>query len=270
MAKDRRDLSRAYQNAAFIPHADLYPPRWEEEARNWRGIEHGVGRARLNLAYGSEERQVLDLFYPAGKPAGLAVFVHGGYWRQFDGKYWSHLSAGATARGWAVAVPSYRLAPDVRIGEITQDIAQAVGHAAGLVDGPIHLSGHSAGGHLVARMNCSDVGLEPGVADRIARILPISPLADLRPLLRTDINDDLQLTEAEAMAESPALCMRTRGIRTEIWVGAQERPAFVDQARWLNEAWEEADLHIAPGRHHFDVIDALADPASPLMKSLLD
>ena len=47
------------------------------------------------------------------------VFVHGGYWMKFDRSYWSHFSEGLTARGWAVAMPSYTLAPEARIGSMT-------------------------------------------------------------------------------------------------------------------------------------------------------
>ena len=72
--------------------------------------------------------------------------------------------------------------------------------AAGFVAGPMVLTGHSAGGHLVARMGCRDVALAPGVRARIRHILPISPVADLRPLLETSMNADLRLDEAEAEA----------------------------------------------------------------------
>ena len=77
------------------------------------------------------------------------VFVHGGYWRAFDRGLWSHLAAGPLARGWAVAMPGYVLAPEARIAAITAMIADAVAAAAAEVDGPMRLAGHSAGGHLV-------------------------------------------------------------------------------------------------------------------------
>ena len=196
------------------------------------------------------------------------VFVHGGYWRRFDRSDWSHFSAGALAKGWAVAIPGYTLAPAARIGEITRQIARAITAAAALVPGPVVLCGHSAGGQLVARMACTDVPLPGNVSGRLARIVPISPLADLRPLMRTRMNADLRLDAAEAEAESPALCRDRRGIDTLVWVGAEERPAFLDQAAWLTEAWDEARRHIAPGRHHFDVIDELAEPNSGLVRAL--
>jgi len=53
------------------------------------------------------------------------------------------------------------------------------------------------------------------------------------------------------------------------WVGADERPAFIEQSQALGEAWG-AKVVIEPGKHHFDVIDSLADPNGALTRALLD
>lgn len=260
-------LDTDYNNVDFIPDGASYPDRWADEARAYREVEAALGRARLNVAYGTGERQKLDLFHPTGRPEGLVVFVHGGYWHRFHRDFWSHFAAGPTARGWVVAMPSYTLAPDARVRDMTVETARAVETAAALVRGPVRLAGHSAGGHLVARMGCRDVALKAEVRDRIARIVPISPVSDLRPLLRTSMNDSLGLDQAEAAAESPVLHDAPDAPVT-VWVGAEERPVFLDQAHWLVQAWE-AGHRIDPGRHHFDVIDGLRVADSPLTEALL-
>jgi hypothetical protein len=53
-----------------------------------------------------------------------------------------------------------------------------------------------------------------------------------------------------------------------VWVGGQERPAFLWQARLMSENWD-CPWHVEPGRHHFDVIDDLADPDSLLVDTLV-
>jgi acetyl esterase/lipase len=259
----------AYANRDFIPNADAILERWDVDARQWRELEAAVGRARLNEPYGRHERERLDLFYPAGQAKGLVVFVHGGYWRLLHRHSFSHFAAGATARGWAVALPSYVLAPEASIADITRQIAAAIARAAELVPGPIALTGHSAGGHLVARMACADSGLPLPVRARITSIAPISPLSDLRPLIETTMNEDLGLDDASARAESPALVQKALDVPVDIWVGGDERPALLDQARWLAEAWQGAELHIVNGRHHFDILDDLKDPKSELLTRLL-
>ena len=263
------DYDDAYANGAYIDDAETYPSKWEEAALEWRIRESAAGRVRLNLPYGEGEREVFDLFYPSGRPKGLMVFVHGGYWLAFDNKSWSHLAEGATARDWAVAMPSYTLAPEARISEITTQIARAVEVAAKSIQGPIVLTGHSAGGHLVARMLCGDVGLDADVVGRLQMVVPVSPLSDLRPLLHTKMNDSFRMDMKEAVAESPLLSKEVRPVPTHVWVGVNERPVFLDQARWLADGWDGAKLTIAPDKHHFDVIDDLTDEGSALMGALL-
>jgi acetyl esterase/lipase len=259
----------AYTNVDFIPDGASYPDRWATDAREWRDLEAALGRARLNDSYGPGSRQKIDFFHPAGKPEGLILFIHGGYWMKFDRSNWSHFARGGTERGWAVAMPSYTLAPEARISAMTKEMMQALIHAAGRVQGPIRLAGHSAGGHLVARMLCPDVDLPAEILARLARVMPISPVADLRPLLETSMNATLALDPEEAERESPALCPTPRDVPVTVWVGGDERPVFLDQARFLAEAWPRSDLVIDNGRHHFDVIDGLGDPDSEMLARLL-
>ena len=101
----------------------------------------------------------------------------------------------------------------------------------------------------------------------MTRVVPISPLADLRPLMKTAMNDKLRLDAAEADAESPMWHAPRAGVGVTVLVGAAERPVFLDQARWLSEAWG-CDLVVAGGKHHFDVIDAFADPDSDMARML--
>ncbi|MGQ0563771.1 MAG: alpha/beta hydrolase [Gemmobacter sp.] len=256
---------REYANGAFIPGADDYPPRWRAAAAAYRAALGA--NARVDLAYGAGARNRFDLFLPVGAARGLMVFVHGGYWLRFDRADWSHLAAGAVARGWAVAMPSYTLAPVARIGAITAEVAQAVAAAAAMVSGPVVVAGHSAGGHLAARMGCAGMGPVPG--GRLRRVVPISPVAELAPLMTTAMNADFRLDAAECARESPARLALRDDCAAHVWVGGQERPAFVWQARTLSEAWA-CPWTVAAGRHHFDVIDELADPGSPLVSACLD
>lgn len=256
-----------FDNVAFISDSASYIERWQEDGQAYRARAASIGQARLNIPYGPGERQKIDLFYPAGKAEGLVVFLHGGYWRRFDRSLWSQFSTGLTASEWAVAIPSYTLAPDARISAITLEAARAIETVASLVAGPIIVTGHSAGGHLAARMGCKDIALASQVRARIERLVPISPLSDLRALLPIEMNETLRLDPAEAAAESPIL-HDAPDIPTTIWVGAEERPVFLDQAIALADTWGAA-LRISPGCHHFDVIDGLSDPESPLVNSLI-
>lgn len=254
------DWDAAYNNADYIPGAQDYIARWERDAAAFRD----TARAEPDIAYGARPREVFDLFLPKSPPRGLVVFVHGGYWLRFDKSYWSHFAAGPLARGWAVAMPSYPLCPELALPQITDAVARAVTAAAERVAGPIRLTGHSAGGQLVARMPAV---LPAEVNARIVRIVPISPVSDLHPLMNTAMRDPLHLDQEVCAAESPAL-HAVPAAPVTVWVGAEERPVFLDQARWLADAWQ-APHRIDPGRHHFDVIDGLRAAQSPLTAAVL-
>ena len=267
------DWDDAYDNRGHTPGWESYPPRWAAEAAAFRERMESAGRARLAIPYGTHSRERLDLFLPEGSAQGLAVFVHGGYWRSFDRTDWSHLAAGPLGRGWAVAMPGYTLCPAIRISGITRQVGAAITEAARRLGGPIRLAGHSAGGHLVARMVCDDAPLPGSVAGRLAGVLAISGVHDLRPLLRTAINDDLRLDRAEARAESPALLCPRDDVPVTCWAGAEERPEFRRQNALLANIWTgcgvETRLHEDPSHNHFTVIEALAEPDSPLVDALL-
>lgn len=265
------DWDDAYSNAGHIPGARNYPPRWAATASTFRATLATAGRSEIDLVYGPTERERLDLFHPDGPAKGLAIFMHGGYWLAFDKSSWSHLAAGAVACGWAVAVPSYGLCPAVRIADITRQTGRAIAAAAQRVAGPIALAGHSAGGHLVTRMGCANGPLPATLQARLARVLSISGLHDLRPLLRTRMNDTLRLDGTEAAAESAALQSPIAGLPVHCWVGDGERPEFRRQNALLANIWTGLGARTiateASGRHHFNVLDDLSDPTSPLTRA---
>lgn len=254
------ELDDAFANAAYIPDGAAFPDKWRTHAAAFRGD----ALCELDIAYGESPRARFDLFHPARLARGVVVFVHGGYWRMFDKSYWSHLAAGPLAQGWAVAMPSYNLCPQASITEIGDQIAAAVAAIATRVHGPIRLAGHSAGGQLVARV--AAIGPDAAWQERLAKVVPISPVADLTPLLRTSMNADLQLDAAEARAQSPVhlpvpVCPGT------IWVGADERPVFIEQSRQLAQVWG-CQLTVEPAKHHFDVIAGLADANTALTQAV--
>ena len=238
------DMDDRFANGAYIAGAGDYPEKWAGLAAAFRDNT----RCELDVAYGPTARQKMDIFYPEGTPLGVVMFVHGGYWLAFDKSYWSHLATGPLAHGWAVAIPSYDLCPDVHK------------FAAQRIDGPMRFAGHSAGGHLVARLAGMDWH------GRLDRVLPISPVSDLTPLLLTSMNAQLRLSAQEAFAESPVNMMPRAPVT--VWVGGAERPVFLEQAQELADAWQ-CGMTVSPREHHFNVIEPLADSQSPIVRALL-
>lgn len=268
-----KDWDDAYTNGANIPHGEEWPQRWVAPSAAYREELAAEGRARLDLSYGDAPRNRYDLFLPEGAPKGLVVFVHGGYWQALDKSYWSHLAKGSVDSGFAVAMPSYTLCPDARVGDIVREIGAAISDAAVEIDGPIHLTGHSAGGHLVTRMIAATSPLPADIRDRVKNVVSISGVHDLRPLVHTGLNTKLQLSRDEAAAESPVLMEPGTGVRLFCWVGGNERAEFIRQNALMASMWlglgAETGAYVEPDRHHFNVIDGLADRHHPLTLTLL-
>ncbi|MGI3163425.1 alpha/beta hydrolase [Pseudooceanicola sp. 200-1SW] len=264
------DWADAFDNFRHVPNAAEILKNGSDEARAFR---ESASNAEFDVAYGPGPREVMDLYWPTGTPRGLAVFLHGGYWHKLSKDDWSHMAAGALAAGWAMAIPSYPLAPEARLGEMVRATARAVEAAAARVAGPIRIAGHSAGGHLALRLACADAPMSTAVARRVARVVSISGLHDLRPLRRAPMNATLGIDAAEARAESPALLAPRAGSQIVLWVGAEERPELIRQTALMAEAWQGrvARLRrvIENERHHFDVVDGLFVPGSPLGEAFL-
>lgn len=264
------DWDDAFDNAGYVPNALGYFDIWQERAEAFRNS--GV-KSDLSLPYGPKEREKLDIFWPEDTPKGLVVFIHGGYWLRLGRRYFSDLAFGPLVHGWAVALPSYTLAPHAQINEITREISAAVTFASSKVDGPIRITGHSAGGHLAVRMVCSNSPLETEIQKRIHKTVSISGLHDLRNLCQTKLNETLKLTQTEAASESPCLDTPIAGSNVTCWVGGGERPEFISQSHLLHNVWKkhgiEIDVQLDNMENHYTVIDGLKDPNSGLTLSLL-
>ena len=126
-----KDWDDAYANMAHVSGSAEMPAHWAAEAARYRAS--GV-KVEEDIAYGEGARQKLDIVWPEGRPIGLAVFVHGGYWMRLCKSDWTQFAEGARARGWAVALPGYTLTPAARITDITREIAAAIA-VAGILAG---------------------------------------------------------------------------------------------------------------------------------------
>jgi arylformamidase len=203
------------------------------------------------------------------------MFIHGGYWRALDKKDCSFLAPAWVDAGVSLAVVNYDLCPSVTIETIVQQMLRASrwlwNHAEdyGMDQDRLYVAGHSAGGHLVAMLMCA---LWPTFDPSLPRDLwkggiAISGLYDLRPLMHVDfLQPDLRLDDAMADRLSPAFMSPATRAPVMTAVGGDESSEFHRQNALLRERWRGAfalDVTM-PKRNHFSILDALAEPASPL------
>ena len=259
-------VEREYNNRALVPDHPAYFARWERDSAYVRKTLPG----ELDLAYGPDARHRID-FFPAAHSRGTLVFIHGGYWRTLDKSMFSWLAAPWVAAGVNVAMPNYRFSPGVRIEQIVDDVVMAMNWLLGRRQGPVVVSGHSAGGHLTAALFAAPrarLGFDPA---RIVGGVPISGLFEFAPLKLFSFNADFRLDDA-AVARLD-LAKRPRSIAAPLVVaaGAAESSEFQRQSRLLAEAWapQVKALLLLPGLNHFSIVDAFAERGQPLYEQSL-
>jgi len=125
---------------------------------NWVNPEPGYDR--VELAYGGHPRQRLDLYRPKGVTGAspVVVFFYGGGWEAGDRAGYRFAALALVEQGFVVAVPDYRVHPEVGFPAFLEDSAKAVAfmhaHAAEHGGDPkrLFLMGHSAGAYNAAML----------------------------------------------------------------------------------------------------------------------
>ena len=257
-------LEAQYNNRALVPDHPAVMARWREAAEAAR-----AATPPQQIAYGPGPREVMDLF-EAGPDAPVAVFLHGGYWQALDKGWFSGLAPALAANGVSLAIPSYDLCPDVRLGVILRQVRAAVEAVRARTGTRPVVFGHSAGGHMAACM------LSEG---RASAAVAISGIFDLAPLIPTSLNEALQLDAAEAAALSPIHWPVPNGSTPggtvlDCVVGGDESPEFLRQSRMMADLWGakgvDTRYQALPGLNHFTVLDPLFAADSDLVRRIVD
>jgi len=238
---------------------------------------------RLDVAYGSSPDETLDIFpTDAATFPGLApvqVFFHGGYWRAFHKDDFSFVARAFAPEGAAVVVVNYALIPTVNMDELVRQCRSALAwtHSNATSFGGdaerVFISGHSAGGHLVATMMATDwpaFGGLPG--DIIKGGCSMSGLFDLEPLRLSFLNADLHLSANDVARHSPLRLEPRAAAPLILAVGGDEGEEFHRHGAELAAAWRakgtDCQIMDMAGLNHFNIIDGLRDPGNVLAQAI--
>ena len=239
-----------------------------------------VGIAR-DLAYGPDERHLLDIMTPPGaKDAPVLVFVHGGGFIMGNkttpgSPFYDNVAAFAARNGMVGVNMTYRLAPASRWPGGADDMAQAVdwlrAHVADYGGDParIYLMGQSAGAvHVASYLAWREA--------RIAGAIMVSGLYDIASAVPTDMHrayygDDLStwpnMSNVAGMIASQVPQMLS--------VCEYDPVDFHKQAASLAAAWAAARgafprLHWLRGHNHLSPAVSLGTSADTLGPLVLD
>ncbi|GAA4331240.1 alpha/beta hydrolase [Pigmentiphaga soli] len=267
---------REYNNLARIPDHPAIMARWRDDA----ALARRTQSCQLGLPYGDGAGESLDFFPPRRPGAPLLVFIHGGYWRALGKADFSWVAPALVARGAAVAVVDYGLAPATPIEEIARQMLRAHAwlyrHAGelGVDRGRIIAGGHSAGGHMTAMMlSARWREWEPDLPETVvAGGLALSGLYDLEPVAKAAFLADLEWDRAPVDRLSPALFPPPGRLPLVAAVGGDETAEFQRQNALIGRCWPDNVVRTVtvPGCHHLALCDELANPRSEVFEAALE
>jgi acetyl esterase/lipase len=119
--------------------------------------------ATRNIAYGTHNRQQLDVYAPVSTQAAptkrpVIVFFYGGSWDSGSKDVYLFVAEALTSKGFIAVIPDYRVYPEVIYPEFLNDGASAfqwtkenIEKYGGDVNN-IFVAGHSAGAHIAAML----------------------------------------------------------------------------------------------------------------------
>ncbi len=240
------------------------------------GVFRSKAAVQVDVPYGPAHGERVNVYAAPKAGAPVLVFIHGGYWQRLDKNDFDYIAEPFVAAGAAVVNVNYTLAPRATMDEIVRQVRAAIAwtwREANSFNGDparIHVTGHSAGGHLTAMAALTQwEGFAPGLPPSVVRsAVAISGLFELEPLRHTYLNDALKLDAAAARRNSPALFVRKGAAPLALAVGAGETQEFLRQQRDFAKALagvgDTPEAVEIAGRHHFDVIHDLAEPGTKL------
>lgn len=238
---------------------------------------------KSNVAFGSEERQKLDIYAPS-KDAGpwpVIVFVYGGSWNSGDKEPYGFVGRALAAQGFLVVIPNYRLHPKTPFPGFVQDTALAIDWATrfsgqyGGDQAQVFAAGHSAGAYNLA-LAILDKTYLAALGTDVSALRGVATLSgpfDFLPLdTKVSIDTfgavpDLATTQPinYARADIPPFLILHGSADTTV----QPRNAQSLFSK-LKAAGADVAIKIYPGIGHVGVITAFARPLRYRVSSLAD
>lgn len=218
------------------------------------------------IRYGDHPDQFAELMEPSGKPRGVAVLVHGGFWKpEYGIEYARPLAPSLVAAGWTTWAIEYRRGAGPT--NMLADVRAAI--AACPVDGKVVVAiGHSAGGHLAMWAATQGVGLTHVVAQ--------AAVSDLTAAHRANLGGgavERFLGHPPALADASLDPIQQLPLDVPVWCihGRDDENVPISQSREYVEAATSAggvaELVEVSG-DHFTVVDPSSDAWATTLEHL--
>ena len=242
-----------------MPHADAIIGRFGVASD---AVRMRIGEPRTER-YGPAPIETLDIY---GDGQAAFVFVHGGAWKRQSKRENAFAAEAVVRAGAAYVALDFALLPGVTLPEVVAQVCRGIEWVYRNLATAIVLCGHSSGSHLAA---CALTR-----TSRVKSALLVSGIYDLLPVRLSARNEYVRLDEKLEHEYSPIRQVDRIGCRVTVAWAEHEAAEFYRQSREFASALKVADkltaALVGKGLNHFEIIETLADPASPLGRAALN
>lgn len=266
---DQAELDAAYDQTKYAPNMQTVIKRY---AAMSEAVRKHIGPPK-RLAYGASAIERLDVYTTKQPNAPIALFIHGGAWRQRPASGYGFPAEMFVNAGAHFVAPDFISVEEgggdlmPMIEHVRRAIAWVAKNAQSFGGDPtrIYLSGHSSGAHLAGVALTTDWSKDydlPG--DVIKAALLMSGMYDLAPVRLSARSNYVKFTDAMEEALSTQRHLANVKMPIAVSYGGLETPEFIRQARDFAAALKAAGkpVTLIEGEHynHFEILETLASP----------
>lgn len=266
---DQKEIDDAYDQACWAPNREHIAQR--RRLASERTIDRLGPPERV--AYGPTEIEKLDIYKTKRPNAPIAIFIHGGAWKNGASKDSAYMAEMYLAAGANFVIPDFVAVQDAggslmtMAGQVRRAVAWVYKNAAsfGGDSKRLYLIGHSSGAHLggtiVITDRQKDFGLPP---DILKGALLISGMYDLKPVRLSKRSKYVNFDDATEEALSTQRHIDKIVTPLVIAHGTLESPEFQRQSREFAAAVKAAgkpvEFFVGEGFNHFEMQETMANP----------
>ena len=253
---DQKALDDQYEQRVWVPHADEIIRRCAVASD---AVRCRMGEPRSER-YGPTPLETLDIY---GEGEQAFVFVHGGAWKRQSKRGNAFAAETIVRAGAAYVALDFALLPAVTLPEMAAQVCRGIEWVYRNLSRRVIVCGHSSGGHLG--------GVALTRLPFIQSALLVSGIYDLLPVRLSARNDYVRLDEKLEDEYSPIRHIARVGCPVFVAWAEREAAEFARQSREFAAALEQAGRLagslVGRNQNHFEIIESLADPRSPLARA---
>jgi acetyl esterase/lipase len=272
-------IERGIMAKILKKQAPMSPPAEEYSATAFRRTEEAKATTRhiLDVAYGSEDDQDIDIYLPDDSSATnlpVFMFIHGGSWTHGYKEWCGFMAPPITSMPAIFVSVAYRLAPDTKFPLPVEDCRNALKWVYENISehggdpNRIFVGGHSAGGHLAAMLALELDALEASGMPRdvVKACFPVSGVFDLTGRDEERLGPLLNSPSGAPVA-SPIRHVKGNRVPFLLAIGEIDFPDLIPQCHAMADALRSqsgaVEVMEMPGEDHFKITLQGGDPNGP-------